>query len=56
MKKNARAAAAELQNKGSAGFIQNDKYFRLLAVGFVSEDDAQKVRQQLKDEGIESQI
>ena len=54
--KNARAAAAELQNKGGAGFIQNDKYFRLLAVGFVSEDDVQKVRQELKDEGIESQI
>ncbi|NLO81751.1 MAG: SPOR domain-containing protein [Clostridiales bacterium] len=54
--KNARAAAAELQGKGGAGFILNDKYLRLLAMGFISEDDAQKVRQQLKDEGIESQI
>jgi len=54
--KNAQAAAGELQSKGGAGYIYNDRYLRLLAMGFLSEDDAQKVRQQLKDEGIESQI
>jgi hypothetical protein len=53
---NAQFAARELQSKGGAGYILNDEYFRLLATGFAAETDAQKVKQQLKDEGIESQI
>lgn len=55
-KENAEAAAKELQAKGGAGYILNDKYFRLLAMGYASEADAQKVKQQLQKEGIESQI
>lgn len=55
-KENAEMAARELRAKGGAGYILNDKYFRLLAMGYVSEGDAQKVKQQLQKEGIESQI
>ncbi|MFO7153600.1 MAG: SPOR domain-containing protein [Caldicoprobacter oshimai] len=55
-KENAEVAAKELQAKGGAGYILNDKYFRLLAMGYASEADAQKVKQQLEKEGIESQI
>jgi hypothetical protein len=55
-KENAETAAGELQAKGGAGYILNDKYFRLLAMGYASETDAQKVKQQLEKEGIESQI
>jgi hypothetical protein len=55
-KENAEVAARELQAKGGAGYILNDKYFRLLAMGYASETDAQKVKQQLEKEGIESQI
>ncbi len=55
-KENAEVAAKELQAKGGAGYILNDKYFRLLAMGYASEADAQKIKQQLEKEGIESQI
>jgi len=55
-KENAEVAARELQAKGGAGYILNDKYFRLLAMGYASQADAQKVKQQLEKEGIESQI
>lgn len=55
-KENAEAAARELQTKGGAGYILNDRYFRVLAMGYASQADAQKVRQQLENEGLESQI
>lgn len=55
-KENAEAVAREIQTKGGAGYILNDKYFRVLAMGYASQDDAQKVRQQLKNDGLESQI
>jgi len=55
-KENAEAAAREIQAKGAAEYILYDKYFRVLAMGYASQDDAQKVKQQLGEEGIESQI
>lgn len=53
---NADTFAKEIQNKGGAGYIIQDQHYRVLAIAFLSETDAQKVREQLKEEEIDSQI
>lgn len=55
-RENAEIASRELQGMGGAGYIIEDNYFRVLAVGFPQEGDAQKVVDQLKTDGIESRI
>jgi hypothetical protein len=53
---NAQVAAKALQSRGGAGYMVEDKYFRVLAMGFILESDAQEVKDQLKDDGVESLI
>ena len=53
---NAGVFADDLRTKGGAGYIIEDTYFRVLAIGFQSQEDAVKVREQLKVDGIESQV
>ncbi|HHU79222.1 MAG: SPOR domain-containing protein [Caldicoprobacterales bacterium] len=53
---NAEAFAQELRNKGGAGYILDDGFYRVMAIGFQSEEDAQKVRKGLKDDDIEAHV
>jgi len=53
---NAETFAQELRSRGGAGFILNDGFHRVLAIGFQSEEDAKKVRDELKVDGIESHV
>ncbi len=56
-KKNAEALAQEIQDKGGAGFIiQDGTYYRVLASGYKDESDAQKVKEQLMEDKIDSRI
>ncbi len=54
--KNANEFAKQLQSKGGAGYVLNDEFHRVLAVGFQKEEDAKKVKEQLKADGIESHV
>lgn len=53
---NARAFGREIQERGGAGYVVYDSFYRVLAMGFASEEDARTVRQQLKEDEIESSI
>ncbi|NMA94932.1 MAG: SPOR domain-containing protein [Clostridiales bacterium] len=55
-KENAQILSDDIKARGAAGYILEDKYFRVLAVGYVDELDAQKVEDQLKDQDIVSQM
>jgi hypothetical protein len=54
--KNANEFAKQLQSEGGAGYVLKDEFFRVLAVGFQKEEDAKKVKEQLKADGMESHI
>ncbi len=54
--KNANEFAKQLQSKGGAGYVLKDEFFRVLAVGFQKEEDAKKVKEQLKADGVESHV
>ncbi len=53
---NAETFAQELRSKGGAGYILNDGFYRVLAIGFQTEGDAKQVKEELKAEGIESHV
>lgn len=53
---NANEFANEIKRQGGAGYIQEDDFFRVLAVGFLSNDDAMIVQEQLKNDGVDSKI
>lgn len=53
---NARAFGLEIQARGGAGYVVHDAFYRVLAMGFASEEDAHTVQQQLKEDEIESSI
>jgi len=55
-KDNADAYASELKEKGGAGYILNDGFYRVIAIGFKSEEDAKQVKEELKADGIESHV
>jgi len=54
--KNAKVLASELKDRGGAGYILKDDFYRVLAVGFQSEDDARKVKNELDSSGLEAHI
>jgi hypothetical protein len=45
-----------IKSKGAAGYVMEDNFYRVLAMGYLAEEDARIVREQLKDDGIESHI
>ncbi|MDD4679656.1 MAG: SPOR domain-containing protein [Clostridia bacterium] len=53
---NAHAYAKELKSLGGAAYILHDNFYRVLAIGFQSEEDAKKVRKDLKANGMESHV
>jgi hypothetical protein len=53
---NAEVFAQELRGKGGAGYILNDGFSRVLAIGFQTEEDAKQVKEELKAGGIESHV
>lgn len=53
---NAKLLAQEIKQKGGAGYIIEDDYFRVMAMAYTTEDDAQTVKNQLKEQEVESQI
>lgn len=53
---NAEVFAQELRRRGGAGFVLDDDFHRVLAIGFQSEEDAKQVRDELKADGIESHV
>ncbi len=53
---NARAFSQELKARGGAGYIYNNGFYRVMAIGFQSEEDARKVREELKTDDIESHV
>ncbi|HHY83551.1 MAG TPA: SPOR domain-containing protein [Clostridiales bacterium] len=55
-KSNAEAFAQELKSKGGAGYILDDGFYRVIAIGFKNEQDAKQVREELKADGIESHV
>lgn len=55
-KENADISASELQSKGGAGYIIDDNFFRVIAMGFLDSADASIVKTQLEQEGIECRL
>jgi hypothetical protein len=53
---NAQSFAKELKALGGGAYVLKDDFYRVLAVGYQSEEDAQKVRKDLATNGIESYI
>ena len=53
---NAREFAVVIKDRGGGGYIIEDKYFRVLAVGYIGEDDINKVKTQLEEENIKCEI
>jgi len=53
---NAKLLARDIQEKGGAGYIIEDEYFRVMAMAFATENDAVVVKSQLKEQGVESQV
>lgn len=53
---NAREFAVAIKDRGGGGYIIEDKYFRVLAVGYIGEDDINKVKTQLEEENIKCEI
>ena len=53
---NAVSYGDEIKSKGAAGYVIEDTFYRVLAMGYMSEADARTVRDQLKSDGIESHI
>ncbi|HZK34692.1 MAG TPA: SPOR domain-containing protein [Bacillota bacterium] len=54
--KNAEDYSYTNKSLGGAGFITEDTYYRVLAVGFKSENDAISVKEQLEEDDIDSQV
>lgn len=52
---NAHVDAKEIQGKGGAGYIIEDQYFRVIAMAFMGEQDADTVQKQLKEQKVEVQ-
>jgi len=55
-KENAQAVGDQLKAKGGAGYILNDQYSRVIAMMFLSQNDAATVIQQLSKNSIEAQM
>lgn len=55
-KENAQAVGDQLKAKGGAGYILNDQYSRVIAMMFLSQNDAATVIQQLSNNSIEAQM
>ncbi|MFY9177522.1 MAG: SPOR domain-containing protein [Caldicoprobacterales bacterium] len=55
-KENADTIGNELKGKGGAGYILDDQYYRVIAMAFLSQDDAASVISQLKNQSIEAQM
>ena len=55
-KENAQAVGDQLKAKGGAGYILNDQYSRVIAMMFLSQNDAATVIQQLRNNSIEAQM
>jgi len=55
-KENAQTVGDQLKTKGGAGYILDDQYSRVIAMMFLSQDDAAKVIEQLKSNSIEAQM
>jgi hypothetical protein len=53
---NAEAFSQQLKKRGGAGYIYNNGFYRVMAIGFQSEDDAKQVRDELRAEDIESHV
>lgn len=53
---NAKAFSQELKTRGGAGYVYNDGFYRVMAIGFQSEEDANQVRNELKADEIESHV
>ncbi len=53
---NAKAFSQELKARGGAGYTYNDKFYRVLAIGFQSEEDAIKVKDELIADDIEANV
>jgi hypothetical protein len=53
---NAEVFAQELRAKGGAGYVLNDGFHRVLAIGFQTEEDARQVKEELKASGTESHV
>lgn len=53
---NANELAEEIQTRSGGGYIIKDEYYRVLAVGYMAEGDTNKVKEQLKEQNIESQV
>lgn len=53
---NAKAFSQELKTRGGAGYIFNDGFYRVMAIGFQSEEDAIQVKEELKTDEIESHV
>jgi len=53
---NAKILAQDIKQKGGAGYIIEDEYYRVIAMAYASETDCLSVKEQLKDQGVESQI
>jgi hypothetical protein len=55
--KNAEDKANTVRGQGAAGYILNDNgKYRVLGWGYQAEENAKKVKEQLSDEGVESEI
>jgi len=52
----ATSAAESLQSAGGGGYVVKSDYFRVLASGYLTAEDAEKVQQQLKDAGTSSSV
>lgn len=53
---NAKAFSGELKARGGAGYIYNDGFYRVMAIGFQSEEDANKVKDELIANDMEASI
>jgi len=53
---NAKLLAQEIKRRGGAGYIIEDNYFRVIAMAYATEKDAELVKNQLKEQQVESQI
>lgn len=55
-KENAEIAAVTLRKRGAAGYLLEEKYWRVMAAGYLNREDALKVKDQLEESGIENTL
>lgn len=55
-KQNAQSVADQLKTKGGAGYTVDDQFTRVMAMMFLTEEDAILVKDQLKEQSVEAQI